>query len=1829
MPKPRGRRIAYAFLVALLFAGGFATARLVAQIPAECLPLGCFEPGDEGEIWQSLAPWGEVNDPSCTNSTDPLDQSFPLIAPRQCEDPTQPGRMIPPPPGRFMYPYALAVDGERVYVSDQFNHRVQVFEFDGTPILLAHPIGDGTPGDGQYSYTDGAGLHTGQQLQAPEGLAVDASHRLLVADSYNGRVAVFNQDGTPAFGTEANPQHLTVIDTVSGGLTTPTGVALSPGLTLLDANPNPDHRIVVTDRLSCFVYIYDTGFNLLAQLPSEIPVNAGPAACTYSEPGNPAPLGTFGAASGAAIDSAGHIYIADYDNSRIQILDRDGNVLGSFGEPPDASALPPNTPPPVSAFAYPWAVIVDHRGRLAVTDTENQRIAFFKPDFTTTPPTVTYLFALNAGGTLDGYPTGLAEQVSQNGGVDGLDPAGRILATDTGHHRVQRFQLPDLAIINAEVSASTASGSFSVVVPDEKANGVSGVSVTIATDDGTVSVPVAVPPANPLLPNDILPGQIVNYTFTFVSSAPVVTFTINASGNAGNTDAEPVVLTAYNACIDCVSSAEIFESPLPSAPTPPVTATLTDGWYNTPLVIRITATSSQELGSIAYQFTSGPESGAGAYGLGVHLEPVSGTTASIDVLVARENTSVMKFWAVNADGTTEQPQHSLTLPLDLTPPSVNFTFPPATNGWYNGDVSVTYTVSDGLSGSDDSGGHTLPVFINEGRDQFQTVAVADRAGNEDTVQSDDPTAGGRGVNIDRTPPQIQTPAAITIELTAPGVGVIPIGSPQAAAFVATASDPVLADTSASAGSGVLTITNPVVGTTQFVMEGAGPTTSAWTFTATDRAGNSSSATANVTVSDTTGPLLACPAPIQVALSGDAGVVTVAIPNVTGAATTSDLSGTAVLSQAPAAGSGTMGLGSHSVTVTSQDGSGNVSMCLATVNVVDLTPPALDPDDVSAEATGATGAMVTFAPTATDNAGAATVSCVPASGSTFALGNTTVTCTATDGAGNTSQAPFTVTVVDTTPPVIPALSNLSAEGMSPAGAAVAYVVPAAVDAVSGNVALNCVEASGSTFPLGPTTVTCTATDARGNSSTRTFTVTVADTTPPALTLPVLGNKEATGPAGAAVVFASSATDLVDLAVTITCDPASGSTFPLGSTVVECTATDDFGNRTIDSFTINVVDTTPPVITVPAVDLIVEATGVLTQVDYVVTAIDAVDGATTVDCVQPSGSLFSPAPATVVCTSTDSRGNTSEKTFTIKVQDTLPPVLDLPDDITVEATGAAGAVVAFIATANDAADGALAVTCAPPTGSTFPIGTTTVECSATDRRGHTATGSFTVTVLNHPPTVAPPANITTLATSSAGAAVAFTATGADLEDGALTPTCVPASGSTFPLGTTTVTCTVTDSHGKSAQGSFTVTVQNNAPTFTPPANITTLATSSAGAAVAFTATGSDVEDVAIDALCVPASGATFPIGTTTVFCTVTDSRGATAEGSFTVTVQNNAPTFTPPANISKPATTTNSAVVTFTATGHDVEDGSVPAVCVPASGSTFPLGVTTVNCTVTDSRGASVQGSFTVTVTAAVPPTANPDSHTMTSGQTLTIAAPGVLANDASVDGRPLAAVLVADASSGNLTLNSNGSFTFTPTTGFTGTVTFTYRAKDTVTTALSNVATVTITVQAQGGKFRTQTQGGWGSTPSGGNPGAFLHAKFAQVYPGGSVLIGGGYTLRFTNPMAITVFLPQGGKPGVLKANAVNPTNSNAGVFAGQVLALRLSVDFSNAGVTKSGLGALKVKSGKLAGYTVNQVLALANAVLGGTTSALPPGVSMSDLNNVVDAINNNFVDGTANLGYLQ
>ncbi len=234
---------------------------------------------------------------------------------------------------------------------------------------------------------------------------------------------------------------------------------------------------------------------------------------------------------------------------------------------------------------------------------------------------------------------------------------------------------------------------------------------------------------------------------------------------------------------------------------------------------------------------------------------------------------------------------------------------------------------------------------------------------------------------------------------------------------------------------------------------------------------------------------------------------------------------------------------------------------------------------------------------------------------------------------------------------------------------------------------------------------------------------------------------------------------------------------------------------------------------------------------------------------------------------------------------PPALSLTcsSNITVTASNLAGATVFFNLTATGGCSQPT-VTAVPPSGSTFPVGTNTFNVTASDLCGHTNTCSFLVTVNppNFPPIVVNcSSNVTVTATSSNGAVVTF---GATASGGCSSPnvTANPPSGSTFPVGITTVTNTAADTCGNSTNCTFTVTVVSPPIVLTCPSNLTVIATSSNGAVVTFSANATG-GCTAPSIVAVPPSGSLFPIGTIVVTNLAYDSCGNSANATFTITVR----------------------------------------------------------------------------------------------------------------------------------------------------------------------------------------------------------------------------------------------------------------------------------------------------------------------------------------------------------
>jgi hypothetical protein len=378
-----------------------------------------------------------------------------------------------------------------------------------------------------------------------------------------------------------------------------------------------------------------------------------------------------------------------------------------------------------------------------------------------------------------------------------------------------------------------------------------------------------------------------------------------------------------------------------------------------------------------------------------------------------------------------------------------------------------------------------------------------------------------------------------------------------------------------------------------------------------------------------------------------------------------------------------------------------------------------------------------------------------------LGQSTLSCTATANNGVSATAEFGLDISDTSPPELSGVpdnfllerelvngTDLSATAQ-PAAAAfnAADDLPVATDDIEGSVAVECsypsAAGSATLTPGGiapfdtaanptSTVVTCSAEDSSGNSVSGSFTITVRDITPPVVDVVTDVSVAAAALGGTIVsINAPTATDAGNIVATdcTAFDPATSvigmTLFPIGTTTVACSATDDVQNKGTTSFTVTVVDLTPPLFDTTVDDFTVEANAIGgATVTFDAPAASDLGQAVPVNCdADPTGTFFPIGATTVTCTATDAQGNVATDTFIVTVADTTPPVLTVPDDI----TALFGATVTFEATATDNADADPLVSCSPPSGTVFPLGTTTVNCTATDDAGLTGTGSFTVNVV----------------------------------------------------------------------------------------------------------------------------------------------------------------------------------------------------------------------------------------------------------------------------------------------------------------------------------------------------------------------------------------------------------------------------------------------------------------------------------------------------------------------
>src|SRR5439155_2925272 len=440
-----------------------------------------------------------------------------------------------------------------------------------------------------------------------------------------------------------------------------------------------------------------------------------------------------------------------------------------------------------------------------------------------------------------------------------------------------------------------------------------------------------------------------------------------------------------------------------------------------------------------------------------------------------------------------------------------------------------------------------------------------------------------------------------------------------------------------------------------------------TWRATDACGNTADCSQKVTVVDTTPPTITC------------------VPNKTvectsawsfDAPSASDTCGTVTVTILNTV-TNTAGHCGNTFDTTrtwrATDACGNTADCSQTVTVEDHTPPTIT--CVPNKTVECTSTWAFDPPTASDTCGTATVTILTTvtntvghCGNTF---DTTRTWRATDACGNTADCSQKVTVEDHTPPTaLTCPPNLTVEcGASIAPAATG---PATAQDSRGSVVMSfsdtVTNACGGTRVI---TRRWTATDSCGNSTNGLQTMTVRDTTPPALPLPANRVLECPGDTRTNVTGVAIAQDVCGLVTLSDSDVVSNSCGLTKTVLRQWTAIDQCGNSTNGVQTITVVDTRKPSITCPSFavqcsdDVPAPYANLAAFLAAGGTASDTCSPTLTFSLTSDSG-LVGRCPGTVtrVYRVTDECGNFGEATQRFTVDDTIPPVLTCPTNTIIE-------------------------------------------------------------------------------------------------------------------------------------------------------------------------------------------------------------------------------------------------------------------------------------------------------------------------------------------------------------------------------------------------------------------------------------------------------------------------------------------------------------------------------------------------------------------------------------
>lgn len=768
-----------------------------------------------------------------------------------------------------------------------------------------------------------------------------------------------------------------------------------------------------------------------------------------------------------------------------------------------------------------------------------------------------------------------------------------------------------------------------------------------------------------------------------------------------------------------------------------------------------------------------------------------------------------------------------------------------------------------------------------------------------------------------------------------------------------------------------------------------------TFTAEDLSGNQATASFTITVTDDENPTISG-MPSSFTLTNDADVcgatATWEEP------TSADNCGVASFGSDIASGS-LLAMGDTTVTYTSTDLSGHVTADSFTVTVLDdqnpefLTAPesmALGSDP------GQCGAQASWeAPNTSDNCGVLSIETSHNSGDFFSTGTTDVLLTMTDVHNNVTTHAFSVTVSDVENPQLinmPGRINQTAD-LGLCGAGVTWSHPTTTDNCAGEL-LSSTHQPGDFFDVGETLVTYTVEDTSDNSVLGSFTITVTDDEAPLFESSPQSQQLGTDPdlCGSTASWEAPVTSDNCAVQSLTSSHQSGDFFQLGTTTVSMTVADIHGQATVHEFEITVTDEQAPQIhDMPASVTQTADSGACGAI------IEWAAPTTTDNCPSPSlftshpsGSFFSVGNTTVTYTATDINGLTVSSSFEISISDDeAPSFVTSPGDMELD-TNSAQCVATAVWDAPQTSDncGVLSLGSDYPSGMQFPVGTTLVTMTLQDINGNSSSHQFSISVTDTeaPQLFGMPDDISiTSEPDLCGATVSWPEPSSADNCPASSTTSTHSAGEFFPVGTTTVSYTVTDDSRNETTASFTITVSDDqAPSFDLAPESMTMSSGLGDCGATATWEPAQVSDNCgtTNLTTSHESGDFFNVGTTFVTMSLSDAHGNLSQHTFIVTVIDSEDPVLEgiPGDLSQltdpgvcgasvnwnPPTATDNCDLGELITSHQ-------------PGEFFPVGTTTVSYSQSDANGNVVSAQFLVTVS-------DNESPTIATSGNLTIPAP---------------------------------------------------------------------------------------------------------------------------------------------------------------------------------------------------------------------------------------------------